>query len=113
MVCRCDPWQGLARLLELLSNWFSVTLGDKLKEHLRRALEPDSRAQQQGGPQGQHKGWKPGEEPKIAAGTLGCTYLPSRPALEPAHCAACGKEQLARARENTEWSQRIRCRALC
>jgi hypothetical protein len=27
--------QGLARLLELLSNWFNVTLGEKLLEHLR------------------------------------------------------------------------------
>lgn len=52
---------GLARLLELLSNWFNVTLGGKLLEHLKRWLEPEKLAQSQ-------KSWKAGEEPKIAAG---------------------------------------------
>lgn len=52
---------GLARLLELLSNWFNVTLGGKLLEHLKKWLEPEKLAQCQ-------KSWKPGEEPKIAAG---------------------------------------------
>lgn len=55
--------QGLARLLELLSNWFNVTLGGKLLEHLKKWLEPEKLAQCQ-------KSWKPGEEPKIAAGWL-------------------------------------------
>lgn len=53
--------QGLARLLELLSNWFNVTLGGKLLEHLKKWLEPEKLAQCQ-------KSWKAGEEPKIAAG---------------------------------------------
>lgn len=53
--------QGLARLLELLSNWFNVTLGGKLLEHLKKWLEPEKLAQSQ-------KSWKTGEEPKIAAG---------------------------------------------
>ena len=53
--------QGLARLLELLSNWFNVTLGCKLMEHLRKWLEPEKLSQSQ-------KSWKAGEEPKIAAG---------------------------------------------
>lgn len=53
--------QGLARLLELLSNWFNVTLGGKLLEHLKKWLEPEKLAQSQ-------KSWKAGEEPKIAAG---------------------------------------------
>lgn len=53
--------QGLARLLELLSNWFNVTLGCKLMEHLRKWLEPEKLAQTQ-------RSWKAGEEPKIAAG---------------------------------------------
>lgn len=53
--------QGLARLLELLSNWFNVTLGNKLLEHLKKWLEPEKLAQSQ-------KSWKAGEEPKIAAG---------------------------------------------
>ena len=35
---------GLERLLELLSNWFNPTLGEKLLEHLRRWLEPDPNA---------------------------------------------------------------------
>jgi transformation/transcription domain-associated protein len=56
--------QGLARLLELLSNWFNVTLGGKLLEHLKKWLEPEKLAQSQ-------KAWKAGEEPKIAAGNLG------------------------------------------
>jgi hypothetical protein len=33
--------QGLARLLELLSNWFNVTLGEKLIDHLNKWLEPE------------------------------------------------------------------------
>ena len=52
--------QGLARLLELLSNWFNVTLGDKLKDHLSKWLDP---AKDLTGSK-----WSPGEEPKIAAG---------------------------------------------
>ena len=55
--------QGLARLLELLSNWFNVALGNKLLEHLKKWLEPEKLAQSQ-------KSWKAGEEPKIAAGNL-------------------------------------------
>lgn len=57
--------QGLARLLELLSNWFNVTLGGKLLEHLKKWLEPEKLAQTQ-------KLWKAGEEPKIASGI--CIY---------------------------------------
>lgn len=53
--------QGLARLLELLSSWFNVTLGGKLLEHLKKWLEPEKLALTQ-------KSWKAGEEPKIAAG---------------------------------------------
>jgi hypothetical protein len=53
--------QGLARLLELLSNWFNVTLGAKLLDHLKKWLEPEKLAQSQ-------KSWKAGDEPKIAAG---------------------------------------------
>lgn len=53
--------QGLARLLELLSNWFNVNLGVKLLDHLKKWLEPDKLAQSQ-------KSWKTGDEPKVAAG---------------------------------------------
>ena len=53
--------QGLARLLELLSNWFNVTLGVKLLDHLKKWLEPEKLAQSQ-------RSWKPGDEPKVAAG---------------------------------------------
>lgn len=61
--------QGLARLLELLSTWFNVTLGNKLLEHLKKWLEPEKLAQSQ-------RSWKAGEEPKIAAGkTLRCVLL--------------------------------------
>jgi transformation/transcription domain-associated protein len=52
--------QGLARLLELLSNWFNVTLGAKLLDHLKKWLEPEKLAQT--------RSWKAGDEPKIAAG---------------------------------------------
>ena len=38
--------QGLARLLELLPNWFSVTLGAKLVDHLgKKWLNPEKVAQ--------------------------------------------------------------------
>ncbi|XP_043711461.1 transformation/transcription domain-associated protein-like [Telopea speciosissima] len=60
--------QGLARLLELLSNWFNVTLGGKLLEHLRKWLEPEKLAQSQ-------KSWKAGEEPKIAAAIIELFHL--------------------------------------
>lgn len=60
--------QGLARLLELLSNWFNVTLGLKLMEHLRKWLEPEKLAQTQ-------KSWKAGEEPKIAAAIIELFHL--------------------------------------
>ncbi|XP_077231461.1 uncharacterized protein LOC143864410 isoform X2 [Tasmannia lanceolata] len=60
--------QGLARLLELLSNWFNVTLGGKLLEHLKKWLEPEKLAQCQ-------KAWKPGEEPKIAAAIIELFHL--------------------------------------
>ncbi|KAH9611581.1 hypothetical protein KSS87_004438 [Heliosperma pusillum] len=60
--------QGLARLLELLSTWFNVTLGGKLLEHLKKWLEPDKLAQTQ-------KAWKAGEEPKIAAAIIELFHL--------------------------------------
>ncbi|KAJ4714223.1 transformation/transcription domain-associated protein-like [Melia azedarach] len=60
--------QGLARLLELLSNWFNVTLGGKLLEHLKKWLEPEKLAQSQ-------KSWKAGEEPKIAAAIIELFHL--------------------------------------
>lgn len=60
--------QGLARLLELLSNWFNVTLGCKLMEHLRKWLEPEKLAQSQ-------RLWKAGEEPKIAAAIIELFHL--------------------------------------
>lgn len=62
--------QGLARLLELLSNWFNVTLGEKLMEHLKKWLEPEKLATSA-------KSWKAGEEPRIAAGATR-TFAPSR-----------------------------------
>ncbi|KAG6397579.1 hypothetical protein SASPL_143748 [Salvia splendens] len=60
--------QGLARLLELLSNWFNVTLGGKLLEHLKKWLEPEKLALTQ-------KAWKAGEEPKIAAAIIELFHL--------------------------------------
>ncbi|XVF62182.1 hypothetical protein PTKIN_Ptkin08bG0196500 [Pterospermum kingtungense] len=60
--------QGLARLLELLSNLFNVTLGGKLLEHLKKWLEPEKLAQCQ-------KSWKAGEEPKIASAIIELFHL--------------------------------------
>jgi hypothetical protein len=60
--------QGLARLLELLSNWFNVTLGAKLLDHLKKWLEPEKLAQSQ-------KSWKAGDEPKIAAGDIFLSHI--------------------------------------
>ncbi|XP_076887806.1 uncharacterized protein LOC143538050 [Bidens hawaiensis] len=60
--------QGLARLLELLANWFNVALGGKLLEHLKRWLEPEKLQQIQ-------KSWKSGEEPKIAAAIIELFHL--------------------------------------
>uniref|UniRef100_A0A6N2M667 FAT domain-containing protein n=1 Tax=Salix viminalis TaxID=40686 RepID=A0A6N2M667_SALVM len=60
--------QGLARLLELLSSWFNVTLGGKLLEHLKKWLEPEKLAQSL-------KSWKAGEEPKIAAAIIELFHL--------------------------------------
>ena len=39
--------QGLAWLLEFLSNWFNVTLGGKLLEHMKKWLDPENIAQTQ------------------------------------------------------------------
>ncbi|ONK62905.1 uncharacterized protein A4U43_C07F9340 [Asparagus officinalis] len=60
--------QGLARLLELLSNWFNVTLGVKLLDHLKKWLEPEKLAQTQ-------KAWKTGDEPKVAAAMIELFHL--------------------------------------
>ncbi|CAM9825410.1 unnamed protein product, partial [Laminaria digitata] len=62
--------QGLSRLLYLLSNWFNVTLGDKLFGYLRQWTEP---AKLQALPE--PKGWKPGEEPDVAAAMMGLFHL--------------------------------------
>ncbi|CAL9045632.1 unnamed protein product [Musa banksii] len=60
--------QGLARLLELLSNWFNVQLGVKLLDHLKKWLEPEKLAQTQ-------KSWKAGDEPKVAAAMIELFHL--------------------------------------
>ncbi|KAJ3683868.1 hypothetical protein LUZ60_014095 [Juncus effusus] len=60
--------QGLARLLELLSAWFNVTLGVKLLDHLKKWLDLDKLVASQ-------KAWKPGEEPKIAAAMIELFHL--------------------------------------
>ena len=51
--------QGLSRLLELLTNCFNVTLGEKLLEHLNKWTDPAKIAAT--------KLWKDGEDIKIAA----------------------------------------------
>ena len=44
--------KGLYRLLELLSDWFNLTLGEKLIDHLTRWLDPDQMGGQVGWRQG-------------------------------------------------------------
>nr|XP_029116772.1 transformation/transcription domain-associated protein isoform X3 [Elaeis guineensis] len=60
--------QGLARLLELLSNWFNVTLGVKLLDHLKKWLDPEKLVQSS-------KAWKSGDEPKVAAAMIELFHL--------------------------------------
>ncbi|XP_038988658.1 transformation/transcription domain-associated protein-like isoform X2 [Phoenix dactylifera] len=60
--------QGLARLLELLSNWFNATLGVKLLDHLKKWLEPEKLVQSS-------KAWKNGDEPKVAAAMIEIFHL--------------------------------------
>lgn len=54
--------QGLSRVLELLSHWFSLQLGDKLLEHLSKWTEPEKLAQV--------KRWQLGTEPTVGAAIL-------------------------------------------
>jgi transformation/transcription domain-associated protein len=59
--------QGLSRLLELLTNCFNVTLGEKLLEHLNKWTEPSKI--------GATKLWKEGEEIKIASAIIEIFHL--------------------------------------
>lgn len=59
--------QGLARVLELLSHSFNVTLGEKLLDHLKKWTEPAKIAAA--------KIWPPGTEPRVAAAILELFHL--------------------------------------
>jgi phosphatidylinositol kinase/protein kinase (PI-3 family) len=59
--------QGLSRVLELLSRWFSVQLGDKLLEHLERWTEPEALAAV--------KRWTPGTESLVGAAILDLFHM--------------------------------------
>ena len=59
--------QGLSRLLSLLSNFFNLTLGEKLLEHLRRWTDPDT--------VNKAKAFKPGDEVKIPGAILSLFHL--------------------------------------
>eukprot|EP01114_Cavostelium_apophysatum_P014185 TRINITY_DN3613_c0_g1_i5.p1 TRINITY_DN3613_c0_g1~~TRINITY_DN3613_c0_g1_i5.p1 ORF type:complete len:3612 (+),score=1106.25 TRINITY_DN3613_c0_g1_i5:200-11035(+) len=59
--------QGLARLLELLTNCFNVTLGERLLEHLNKWTEPTNVTGA--------KIWKEGEETKIAPAIIEIFHL--------------------------------------
>ncbi|CAN0589301.1 unnamed protein product, partial [Ectocarpus sp. 12 AP-2014] len=63
--------QGLSRLLYLLSNWFNVTLGDKLFGYLRQWTEP----QKLQGLADPKVLYSPGEEPDVAAAIMGLFHL--------------------------------------
>ncbi|KAK9813301.1 hypothetical protein WJX72_012102 [[Myrmecia] bisecta] len=60
--------KGLARLLELLANWFNVTLGDKLIQHLKKWLEPEKLLSVA-------RAWEAGQEAPIAAQILDLFHL--------------------------------------
>ena len=64
---------GLERLLELLSNWFNPTLGEKLLEHLRRWLEPEAQKTVAGQPPQQARA--PPKDFKIAAAMINLFHL--------------------------------------
>jgi transformation/transcription domain-associated protein len=59
--------QGLSRLLCLLSTFFNLTLGEKLLEHLRRWIDPDT--------VNKAKAFKPGDEIKIPGAILSLFHL--------------------------------------
>lgn len=59
---------GLHRLLEQMSEWFNLTLGEKLLDHLARWLEPE--AYLTGA-----RAWRAGEEAEVAAAILGLFHL--------------------------------------
>ncbi|KAJ6846377.1 transformation/transcription domain-associated protein-like [Iris pallida] len=81
--------QGLARLLELLSNWFNVTLGVKLLDHIRKWLEHEKLAQSQ-------KSWKAEDEPKVAAGMLSFLICIIKERLLEAQYRCCFSPKYAR-----------------
>jgi phosphatidylinositol kinase/protein kinase (PI-3 family) len=58
---------GLSRVLELLSHWFSLNLGDKLLEHLARWTEPNQLAAV--------KIWTPGTESLVGAAILDLFHM--------------------------------------
>ncbi|GFR40173.1 hypothetical protein Agub_g730, partial [Astrephomene gubernaculifera] len=85
--------QGLARLLELLSDWFNLTLGDKLLEHLKNWLNPEKQLTGQ-------VLWKSGEEALVASLVLDLFHLLPKTAVKflethsaPAPAAAAGQQQ--------------------
>ncbi|KAF5841321.1 hypothetical protein DUNSADRAFT_13397 [Dunaliella salina] len=67
--------QGMARLLEMLSEWFSNTLGKRLLEHLCVWMSPE-------GPcgKGGNCAWRPGEEAAVAAHLMELFHLLPRQA---------------------------------
>ena len=63
--------EGLSRLLELLSSWFNVTLGEKLLDYLQKWAEPD-KSQVAGAPKTQAS---KENEPKIPAAIIELFHL--------------------------------------
>ena len=62
---------GLSRLLELLSSWFNVTLGEKLLDYLQKWAETDKAA----APGTPKPPTKAGDEPKIPAAIIELFHL--------------------------------------
>ncbi len=62
--------QGMGRLLEMLSEWFSTNLGRRLLEHLSMWATPEGPC-----PPGTVTAWKPGEEAAVAAHLLELFHL--------------------------------------
>ncbi|CAM9434067.1 unnamed protein product, partial [Phaeothamnion confervicola] len=84
---------GLSRLLQLLAPVFNATLADRLYGFLRQFAEPSAlielqqqqQQQPQGASSGHRRGWRPGEEPDVAAAVLSLFPLlpPSAKWIEP------------------------------
>lgn len=79
--------RGLHRLLEQMSDWFNLTLGEKLLDHLRKWTDPEAFLTGQ-------VSWKAGEEAEVAAAILDLFHLLPRTAVKFLESSGEGKQGL-------------------